>query len=33
MTGQPGETAAGSSMDDGANEPPAEPEANPQEAA
>lgn len=33
MTGQPGETAAGPSMDDGANEPPAEPEANPQEAA
>lgn len=33
MTGQPGEAAAGPSMDDGANEPPAEPEANPQEAA
>lgn len=33
MTGQTGEAAAGPSMDDGANEPPAEPEANPQEAA
>ena len=33
MTDYPGEAATGLSMDDSTNEPPAEPEAKPQEAA